>query len=251
MAGKPYNHAFYGSQSADSATSAGEMVPYLGELLQCKSVIDVGCGVGTWLAEFRKLGITDLLGLDGPWVKSSSYRIPYAQFLSSDLAAPSEIIVDRRFDFALSMEVGEHLPREKANDFIRFLTSLSDVVLFSAAIPGQGGRNHINEQWPDFWIDIFSELGYEMFDVIRPRFWDNKLVSYYYAQNAFLYIKKGSQESLVSRLVGERVQGFPTRAVHPEKFVKHANLRVGPKALLKALPAAFLEKARRVREGRP
>ena len=63
-----------------------------------------------------------------------------------DLAQPLQI--DRRFDLALSLEVAEHLPPECGSEFVQTLTDLSSVILFSAAIPFQGGTDHLNEQWP-------------------------------------------------------------------------------------------------------
>ena len=251
MIKKPYNDAFYGSQSSDSSTSAGEVVPYLAGLLQPKSVVDVGCGVGTWLAQFKQAGVDDLVGIDGHWVRETAFRLPYSQFQCENLERPADIRIDRRFDLAISMEVGEHISGDKAGELIEFMTSLSDIVIFSAAIPGQGGRNHVNEQWPDYWLALIEERGYRCFDVIRQKFWDNPQVSYYYAQNAFLYMKLGVPDVMERRVGREQSQGFPLRAVHPMKFTKHADLKVGPKALLKALPGALINKARRIKDGQP
>ena len=40
------------------------------------------------------------------------------------------------------------------------ITKHGDAVLFSAAIPGQGGQDHLNEQWPEYWQKKFEVNGY-------------------------------------------------------------------------------------------
>jgi hypothetical protein len=71
------------------------------------------------------------LGYDGPHV--TPLCIPKDRFAAVDLRQP--LPADRKFDLAISGEVAEHLPAT----LVGTLTSVSDVVLFSAAIPGQGG----------------------------------------------------------------------------------------------------------------
>jgi len=50
-----------------------------------------------------------------------------------------------------SLEVAEHLEPSSAGTIVQSLVSLSDVFLFSAAFPGQGRTNHINEQPHSYW----------------------------------------------------------------------------------------------------
>ena len=133
-------------------------------------VVDVGCGHGTWLAAFQECGITDLTGIDGPWVKTEDILINATQYRSFDLAQPFDL--ERRFDLALSLEVAEHLAPASASSFVDSLVRLAPVVLFAAAIPGQGGVMHVNEQWPGYWVALFNERGYVAIDAIRPQIWD-------------------------------------------------------------------------------
>ena len=79
------------------------------------------------------------------------------------------IEIDREFDLVVSLEVAEHLPEECAKIFIKSLTKLGPVILFSAAIPFQGWTNHLNEQWPDYWANYFKDNGYEAIDCIRKK----------------------------------------------------------------------------------
>src|ERR1039458_2823126 len=103
----PYDTAFYEMHSNNSSSSAGQVVPYLVSLFRPQSVVDVGCGIGTWAAEFRRQGVPEVMGIDGAYVDKSQLRIPESSFLSRDLARP--LALRQTFDLAISVEVAEHL----------------------------------------------------------------------------------------------------------------------------------------------
>lgn len=168
----PYGPSFYAGQSDGSLRSARAIAPIVTDLVKPRSVLDVGCGVGTWLAAFAELGVTDYLGVDGDYVDRTALRIPSERFVSMDLASP--VSLGRRFDLAVCLEVAEHLPLSAAAGLVGFLTEAAPVVLFSAAVPGQGGTCHVNERWPPFWRLLFERRGYSRLDPIRPRVWRNE-----------------------------------------------------------------------------
>lgn len=173
-------------------TRAAEIVlPILFDILGTppKSVVDVGCGLGTWLKVCNELGIEKIHGFEGHHLDVSKLVIAPENISLHDLEKPIE--VDKKFDLVISLEVAEHLDFNSSDIFVKSLTELGDVVLFSAAIKGQGGQNHINEQDPNFWRLKFKEYEYDCFDVIRGKIWDNPKVDYWYSQNVFLYAKKG------------------------------------------------------------
>lgn len=180
-----YGAEFYEGQRDGALSSARVVVPLILDLLQVGSVCDVGCGVAPWLRAFRESGVADVVGLDGGHVDAAMLQIPAELFLPRDLAQP--ILLDRYFDLAVSLEVAEHLPPARAAGFVHDLTALAPIILFSAAIPGQGGRNHVNEQWPDYWARLFAERDYVPADVIRPAIWDDEAVEWWYRQNTILY----------------------------------------------------------------
>jgi SAM-dependent methyltransferase len=124
------------------------VVPTVLRLVQPEPVVDVGCGDGAWLSVFRELGVNHRFGLDGDYVDRRLLQIPQDQFSATDLSLPFRLPCT--FDLAVSLEVAEHLPPQSAEDFVDSLTRLAPVVLFSAAIPLQGGTHHLNEQWPDY-----------------------------------------------------------------------------------------------------
>ncbi|HEY5194063.1 MAG TPA: methyltransferase domain-containing protein [Solirubrobacteraceae bacterium] len=214
----PYTERFYTEQRSCSRASAEAILPAVIRAVQPSSVVDVGCGIGTWLSTVLAAGVTDVLGLDGGWVRSGSLDIPVEQFQAIDLRQP--IGIDRRFDLALCMETGEHLPMERSAGLVSDLVRLAPVVLFSAATPGQGGTDHINEQWPDFWAELFAVHGYECIDAIRWQHWTDQRVEFWYAQNSFLYVDKKRAQLDLSAPVGT-----PLGIVHPGNLARHMDPR--------------------------
>jgi SAM-dependent methyltransferase len=179
-----------------------------------KSVVDIGCGSGAWLKVFRDYGIADVVGLDGDYIDRDKLFIPSEQFQPVDLSIPFSI--PRKFDLAICLEVAEHLPQERAKDFVKSISSLSTLVIWSAAIPFQGGFNHVNEQYSPFWIDLFNELGYQWIDCFRCRIWDNHQVQVWYRQNMMLFANKVAitQNPQIANEMSNNSLIFP--AVHPD-----------------------------------
>jgi Methyltransferase domain len=181
-----YSETFFKSCSGGSLRSAKEIVPYLKDLVECESVVDVGCGLGTWLSVFKECGVGDFLGIDGTYVNQDELLIPRDKFIAADLTKPPRI--NRRFDLAICLEVAEHLPSSSDKTLIDFLTGLSPVVAFSASIPFQNGTGHINEHWLEHWVQEFESRGYLPVDCVRPCFWNHPDVEWWYCQNTILYV---------------------------------------------------------------
>lgn len=182
-----YQDAFYDAHRDGAIRSAQMVAPLVLDLVNPQSVIDVGCGTGDWLSVFAKSGINDYQGVDQNWVNLDSLQIPREKFKEQDLEKPFSL--PRQYDLVMSLEVGEHLAPECAASFVHTLTSLGPVVLFSAAVPGQGGVHHVNEQWPEYWARLFVAEGYQPVDVLRPVLWHREGVEWWYAQNLMLYVK--------------------------------------------------------------
>ncbi len=183
-----YTKKFFENQQQGSINSAKVVVPLVIDLVAPKTVVDVGCGTGTWLSQFIANGVQDVVGVDGDWVKVDMLQIPKEKFVSKNLTWSLDI--NRSFDLAMSLEVAEHLDAQYADVFVRSLVKLAPVVLFSAAIPHQGGTHHVNEQWPDYWVKRFADNGYEVIDPLRRKLWSNTQVSSWYAQNILFFVDK-------------------------------------------------------------
>jgi SAM-dependent methyltransferase len=209
-----YTKAWYEASSGPARQSAEAIVPIVMELLSPVSVCDVGCGLGAWLRVFEEQGVQDVLGIDSEGMPHDRLEIPADRFLARDLSKGLEL--DRTFDLAVSLEVAEHLPPEAGPAFVQALARLAPAVLFSAAIPNQGGRNHLNEQWPDYWEREFSASGYVAVDCIRSRIWQDDRIPFWYRQNTVLFVTGSILESRSSlRAEQERTRSWPRSVVHP------------------------------------
>jgi SAM-dependent methyltransferase len=186
----PKQAVYIHKEDCHNTVSPSEIVPVLIDLFAPKSVVDIGCGIGTFLHYFAKAGVPKTIGIDGKWVniKQLSEYIPEHNFVIADLEI--DFSLNERFDLAICLEVAEHLKESSADLFISNLVKLSDIIVFSAAVPNQGGQNHINEQWTSYWQEKFKKHGYTFHDVLRPIFWNNSKVDYWYKQNMFLVTNK-------------------------------------------------------------
>jgi len=156
---------------------------------QPKSVIDLGCGMGFFLAAMETQG-ADVHGVDGPWVADLDRAVAPEKYTIQDLNAPYRS--DRRYDMACSLEVAEHLNKERSDDFVAELTALSDYVLFSAAIPGQKGSGHVNCQWQGDWAARFADQGYRCYDPFRRALFSMVEMSIWFKQNLLFFVRDGA-----------------------------------------------------------
>lgn len=229
---------YYENANVWAKRSIDHVVPWLLELTQPSSVVDVGCGSGAWLAACLRQGVKSGLGLDGPWVPAHSLEVPSDLLRIVDLTRPLEA-TSLAFDLAICLEVAHHLEPRAADTIVDTLTSLAPVVLFSASVPGQRGDHHVNEQWPAYWAAKFRARGFEAYDAVRSRLWNNPSVAWWYAQNSLLYVARGTdlgQPAARSELAGSAVDE-PLPLVHP-----------GMLAALEHLHARELEEARGLRQ---
>lgn len=214
-----YDNNFYGIVR----DTAGESCKYVLEalkqnlLIDINSAVDLGCGVGAWLKGVRSVfsHTARLQGYDGDYVDRALLEIPESCFTPWDLSmkVPSSV----RYDIAISLEVAEHIDIEYADILVDSLVDLSDLVLFSAAVPYQGGVNHINEQPLSYWKEKFEARNYKMYDVIRPIIWDNPIVSMWYKQNTVVFCNCNAQP-----LIREVSLSSPVDIIHPELFALRA-----------------------------
>lgn len=232
-----YTPEYFAALQPSVLASARQVVPLIVALCAPRSVVDVGCGNGCWLCVFREHGVDDVLGVDGAYVRPETLLIPAERFLAHDLTTPLRLA--RSFDLAISLEVAEHLPARAAASFVESLTTLAPIVVFSAAIPLQGGTDHLNEQWPDYWAEHFRRYDFEPLDCVRRSIWDNDNVIYCYAQNTIVYARVGVLPKI------PRAPAGSLRLVHPHIYMRKLEAAGRPRALLGALPGSVLRTIRR------
>jgi SAM-dependent methyltransferase len=180
-------------------SNARKLCDYISRLLEPKSVIDVGCGTGNFLAIFKQLGVKRVLGLDGNWVDRSQQQkhLQASEFLAVDLNQPLKL--KEHFDLAICLEVAEHLNSSSSTHLVNFLTDISDTIIFSAAIPFQPGQNHINLNWPENWATRFRDNGMLISDDIRRNIWEDEEIPWWYRQNVFIAYRENTCASLKLR----------------------------------------------------
>jgi len=211
-----YNFEFYNKQwrRKNANLILSEILKILPKI---NSAVDFGCGLGAWLAALKNSGITEIKGYDGNWIDTEKLEIPKECFAAVDLE--KKIVTEKRYDLAISIEVAEHLPEKSAKIFVETLASASDIILFSAAIPYQGGENHLNEQWQDYWYSLFEEVGYLGID-IRSLIWNDNRIGYIQRQNIMLYVKKDKVDKISLNDKDNETAGKYINFVHPEMFLR-------------------------------
>ena len=157
-----------------------------------KSVADIGCGYGLWVKACQSLGIQEVQGFDELDAPSSDSVVIPRWYKKVDMSNPFQS--GKKYDLVISTEVAEHIRLEAAEIFIQNLCNASDIVLFSAALPNQGGIDHVNENWVEYWFNIFRSLDYKCFDIFRTPLWNDQRIAYFYRQNLLLYVKENKSK---------------------------------------------------------
>ena len=210
-----YNAEFYTDMEISSVTSAKEIIPILINRYQPISVVDIGCGTGAFAREFIQNGVEDVVGYEGDWMRETETLLQKDKYIYVDFT--NEISATRIYDLCLCLEVAEHLDYSSARTLVSTLTSFSQRVVFSAAIPRQGGNHHINEQWPEFWAELFAEKGFILEWDPRLSIWSNSKIASCYRQNLLVFEKRENHETII-----------PLALVHPEAWTLAMKYRKTP-----------------------
>lgn len=195
-----YDDIFYFENRAGSVMSARAILSTLLPHLECRSMVDFGCGTGTWLWVAHSFGVESIRGLDGDYVPPRQLMIPQDCFCAVDLEEP--VVLEKKYDLAISMEVAEHLHKESADTFVESLCNAADTILFSAAHPGQGGDGHINEQPMTYWKSKFGKHGFLPVE-IRQLFEGNEDIESWYRENIVLYVREAKARGVEKNLLGK------------------------------------------------
>jgi SAM-dependent methyltransferase len=235
----PYDSSFFDLHGDIVLSSARIVVPIVMELVRPTSVIDVGCGRGTWLKAFAENGVEDLKGIDGDYVDCDKLMVPRDCFSAADLS--KGLSIDRRYDLVVCLEVIEHIPDKHSGAVIEAMTRAAPVVMFSAAVPGQGGTDHVNEQWPEYWRAAFEKRGFTAIDAIRPRIRDDSAVGWFYRQNITLFAEQAALEANPRLCACLKAAPIDLEWIHTELFRQY----VGTRNLVTRVPPAVWQTLKR------
>jgi hypothetical protein len=198
--------------------AAHAMVSMLHGLFKPRNVLDLGCGDGAFSREFIKHGCP-VAAFD----RTQPALIARESWDYINLLAPYNFT--SHYDLALCLEVAEHLPTGHVTDeLIRNLCQSADVVVFSAAIPLQGGSGHVSEHWQSFWAEKFSRYSYLPCSVVRDYLWNLSHIPPWYAQNTLVYARQATLDFYNLNATTH------LDAIHPNLW-----LHVGPMGFFKRL----------------
>ncbi len=237
MSETTYQSSYFTSRNERTVLAAQTILKELDGLLRDKPVLDIGCGVGTWAATAERLGAQRVMAVDGPWVDIGLLEVSPVNFIQHDLSNGPPNIEDR-FGLTIWLENAEHLPQGVGESVVDWVCECSDAVLFSAAIPGQGGVGHQNEQWQSYWAGIFQSHGFKVWDIVRPRVWTNPEIPYWYKQNMILYVDQDVDFRPLSEAY-ETKHAPELNIVHPDKWIKQIESLVGIKEAVALLLTAI------------
>ncbi|WP_458094685.1 class I SAM-dependent methyltransferase [Roseomonas sp. WA12] len=184
--------------------------------LRFGSVLDVGCGTGALLSAVIEGGAEDVLGIDGAWADPQLLAFDPGLFRQIELNEAFDL--GRRFDLVVSLETGEHVRPVAAAGFVASIARHGDQILFSAALPGQGGADHVNECWPESWTQLFAAEGFDAFDPIRRTLWGDADVEPWMQQNALLFLRR--DQPVPKSLEPFRITGEPATFVHRVTYTR-------------------------------
>ena len=211
-----YKGKFYTERAIRTRYSASRVLNLVIDKLFDKTpeaVLDVGCGTGVWLSELERIGVKQTIGLEGSWLPKDSF-LADGVLHNLDFNTQLKNFHNKPVDLCISLEVAEHLPKQFAHDFVGNLTRFSDTILFSAAVNGQGGRHHINEQPLSYWANLFDKFGYSVVDAIRPEIWNDPQIPFWYRQNIVIFTKNQH----ILKKYSLSVNAILLDAIHPELF---------------------------------
>jgi SAM-dependent methyltransferase len=203
-------------EEAKTHHSASRILSLIKQYIEPRSVLDVGCGLGTWLHAARELGAQDVLGIEGPWLDRNVVVIDPGLIQTVDLS--QGFALGRLFDLVLCLEVGEHLHADAAPKLVGSIVAHGDCVLFSAAIPYQGGHDHVNERFLDYWVKLFAPHGYRPLDIVRAHIWDDDSIHWWLKQNCIVFCSEKAIEGN-EQLKKERDVVRPLSVVHPNIYM--------------------------------
>jgi len=130
------------------------------------SILDFGAGAGGYVRALRSKGFyAD--GLEHSWAGRAISRcsgLKTFPWTCGDRRCFGQL-PKLRYDMSISIEVAEHLGPDLAQSLVEQIGSSSDIVIFSAAQPGQGGQGHLNERPKEYWEELFLMKG---FSLLRP-----------------------------------------------------------------------------------
>jgi len=185
-----YDKRYNDFLDAVASKSTPVMAATIERIFKPNSVIDVGCGAGTLLAQLKRDGL-EVRGLEYSDAGIARCREKGVDVEKFDLETDEAI--EGSWDVTVSFEVAEHLPESLADNYVRVISQFSPIVIMSAATVGQGGLDHVNEQPHEYWIEKMKRQGFDYdrqsSNQVREE-WAAKGVASWYVNNTMIFRRR-------------------------------------------------------------
>jgi hypothetical protein len=157
---------------------------FLIEKFGITNVIDFGCGMGDYIKRIMDLGC-ECQAYDGN---------PNTPLLTNGIGKVLDFTekfdLNKKFDLVISLEVGEHIPKEYENIFINNICNHShNYIIISWAIIGQGGDGHVNCQNNDYIINEITKRGFK-YDLKNTKLLRDNATTAWWFKNTIMVFKK-------------------------------------------------------------
>lgn len=156
--GRGYSEKYYRKHKEIDEKWATPLARLFIRTLGIRSMLDLGCGVGSYLRGALEENLSNVVGVE----MNADLARPFMGAVVSTVAIQGDITkpldLHGQFDCVLSVETGEHLQPEGTAGFIDNLKSCSSrLIVLTAAPPGQRGTQHINLRPRSEWIAMITE----------------------------------------------------------------------------------------------
>lgn len=213
-----YSNEYFNKHCNGSYNSAKIVLKLISSIYEPQTVVDFGCGVGSWLKAAKEIFNGKVLGFDTHIYDGFNMNIDKSEYSMLDITIP--LNTTKMFDMAICVEVLEHIEEKYSDEVIKTLCKQSEFIIFSAAVPLQGGTGHVNEQPISYWANKFSKHGYLAIDYLRPHIWNNENVDLWYRNNIIIYVS----EKLYFRLRQKiSLKTYPLDILHPQMHERILN----------------------------
>jgi glycosyltransferase involved in cell wall biosynthesis len=142
----------YDQIESEEKPFADRLATWIKENINPKKVVDIGCGPGTYVYSLRDNN-----------VNAYGYDIDDRVDGKDYLKKLSLFEVNDKSDVVICLEVAEHIETELSDSIVdSIIRNVNDdgMIIWTAAIPGQGGVGHINCQTKEYWEEKFISRGF-------------------------------------------------------------------------------------------
>ena len=226
-------------------TDYAAIAKIIADKYQPKTVLEIGCGPGK-LTKALSVHVNKIVAFDGfsnPEFNDYSNIMFHRLDLNNNTDKVKEI-QDQHFDIAICMEVAEHINPQASASLIKLLTKHANVVIFTAAVPNQGGHGHINCQPRTFWNKLFVEQNFTINTKVMPFIQSNENIAIWYRLNITDYVKNDSDLKISESEIIHNL--LESQSFASSMFYQSSNNESRLSAVLNQFPTNFALKSRNI-----